>query len=632
MDQNTTYDILSKLRSRFNSSNGNGHPSRNEKTSGEETVQQDQRTLISKLIKSIEDDLLGTLPGVYLSGKKIGGFLTENIDPHIKLIEEKYDQLAALLSNIANQETIQEFEEAKIKTKIIEERIKKIECNLNEKEPDSEINRINTKIKEKIQIIQNYDKDNYENQFIQKYYSFFNQRLLHDEATIQNFLNHEKKTEERINKLLYRDTSDDLIKKDNKKFDDDDENSIKEIDLKNNKEDIENSKELNDKKSDSQSRKLNKETKQDTNTGNVETNRNKPSLLKKFISLLRRKKPNKSKEIQSEQDPAKEFINRTRELHEIKEKDLRKREAIHINPIYDSIDKTLREFEPIIPPRSLVIINYLISIIILFGEFYLVYEVLTKVLNFEVPNKIRDFFSIKFFIIIFCIAYPLVIGMTYKLSIKDPISKEKFKQDFSKTWKWVILLSLLLLGGVASLTLLDSEKAIKRILEIWFSKGAGDYLIFYKTIAVALFLPVITILFATIGSIFLIDTMILHKQFYHATKSHLFSLKKWRGKDRRRKHSSFFINKIEEEIETLEEKIQNLRLEKEEIEEEYIRIKAYADSKKSSTDFKNFTDTLKAIAKELFLSGFEEGKAQTVREINETDLILYIQKRKYLQK
>jgi hypothetical protein len=549
-------------------------------------------TVVKKLLMQIEEEILGEAPKAYQRGREIGTHLVANPDDHIRQVAAKYDSLANLLSDVSKRFLIQGFKEAKIQVTVLEERIKKMKEELDESKEGSVISRINKKIEYKEKALKDFEEDNFssENQFVKLFYEVYKKRLNSDLTGLDGFESRQKEFDSILTEKILN-----FYNKE----------GANEIEGQ-------------------------PETALDQG---VKVPASKAGSSNGFFNRILSFFGWSSEE--AEKVPHSfVYLNDANTILNQNEERSRRREDRFISSTYDAIFKQLREHEPIIPPRSLIMLNYFIATIILLGEVYLVYEVLTDVLNFDVPNSAWGFINppIRAFILVFCLAYPLSIGMMYKFGLKkSPGSRDKLKDKLSKSLMPWIYRSLFLMGIVASLKISKSRDEIGKLLDKLFFEDANQLIEVFETVAIGVFLPVITLVFATVGSIMLVETMMQHKQFRHMTKSKLisFNIKKRLGFGEK-KGETGYMQRIREEIKELNEKIQQKRKELNVLEDEYIRKKAYAESEEDELDFSHFTNTLKSIAEGLFLSGYEAGRVHALQTYNETDLIVYLKKRKYL--
>lgn len=210
-----------------------------------------------------------------------------------------------------------------------------------------------------------------------------------------------------------------------------------------------------------------------------------------------------------------------------------------------------------------------------------------------------------------------------KFRFSDPKARDTFKKEFSENWVQYVIFSLVLVGSLSGLTLQDSERPIRDFVNNIGFENAEGIIAVYKIVVLSIFLPVITIVLAAVGAIFLSEAFDLHKQYRHITQLSL-----WTDPSKLKKGKEDLPAQINKEIEHIQDKIIKLQKEKESLEDKYIHAKALVNVQKSPPRFEDLINTLKSIAISLYMSGYELGKAETLSSLDETELILYLEKRK----
>ena len=557
-------------------------------------------TAFSKLLGSVMDriemDLSGSRPLIYEQGRINGKILVEDNSPHLLAIREQYENFGKLLKKVAETESIQEVEEARIKARILEGNLAAATSRVDESNEQSKIRKLQRKIEERKAQLEQYEKDNYENFFHRKYYEVLEQRLKDDQEFIKRCMQERADLRTNLTQPMVEYTRDAIAQ---------------------------NGSQASPSPEESPSIPVEPPV--------VEPRKSWwTSFTQRFFPNRKRTVPNRvpGKEFPHEKLDFIESVSRkVGEIDSIKEHILRQKISNNVSPVYDGILNGIKDYSPLIPPRRQILIHYLIAILILFGEFYLVFEVLTRVLNFEVPLTFWGYLNppINLAIISFCLAYPLAIGMLIKFRFSNPANREALKRKFSRDMLGYVVVSLVLIGVLAGIVLLQSESEIVDLIGTFVTDNPESYLALFKTLAMSIFLPVITIVFATVGAIFLSEAFDMHKQYRHVTKSPL-----WKRPSKLKKDRQDYQSTMKAEVDALEEEIDQLNQEKEDLESEFVKAQALVNAQKYPPTYEELIATLQSIAVSLYLSGYEIGKAETLSGRDETDLLLYLKKRKII--
>lgn len=311
---------------------------------------------------------------------------------------------------------------------------------------------------------------------------------------------------------------------------------------------------------------------------------------------------NKLKEIQ---DKIREYVLITEEIDNLdkKYKQIIDRKRDEISSRFNGLQKILRISKPLIWIRGQIISYYLISLILLTGEFYLVFTFLSQTLGVRIPSNLTSLINnpiTSFFAILFCLAFPLGIGMLIKIFYKTFESEER-KEKLRKITRRVIKVTLIGLVAIA----------VPNALEIvGIDDTDREFLDIIKVITLWIFLPILTLTLSYVGSIIFLDAIELHIQYHNVKRKSLLA-----------KESKYFdyLNSTKQEVKS---KIDDLNDQKKNITEELTNNKAKLLANKKN--YSALVENLKETAVSKYLAGFEEGLSLAMQaDFDELDIVIH---------
>ncbi len=277
----------------------------------------------------------------------------------------------------------------------------------------------------------------------------------------------------------------------------------------------------------------------------------------------------------------------------------------------NAIDAYSKNHRPLLIPKGQIIALYVMSVLILLGECYLVFKFLSKTLGYaETQGNVMpgDEALLSRLVGIFCIAYPLAIGMAFKFRYQD----EPDKQGLLKKWaKWglpAILLSLFLIAFPNAVQITDIE------YNKLFDERLGNWI---RILCLMVFLTVLTTIFSAVGSLLFTLASDQHRDYLNLTHRPVFG---W-GQSPQYEAIRSKLGKVEAEITGLQQAYAELL-------ERWLKAESVASAKFKPVDFNAIIGYYLESAQSSYQTGFDRGCSEAYLEKDEAELALLNMRRK----
>ncbi|PHN02241.1 hypothetical protein CRP01_33445 [Flavilitoribacter nigricans DSM 23189 = NBRC 102662] len=285
-----------------------------------------------------------------------------------------------------------------------------------------------------------------------------------------------------------------------------------------------------------------------------------------------------------------------------------------LQEISDKLEKIrtkILDSQPFIDSPWHTRLYFFLAFFIFFGEFYLVYNFLADLLNFNIGRGI-GLSSDQVFAILFSMAYPLGVGMLFKAAIAYAKNKTTFKRRlFSSVGLVLIAFSILMISIPNGINVLSKslQGDARETLQNLFG---GPEIIAVQAIAMIGFLATLTLLFALVGANLLQEAIYMSKQRYHLTGKLMKSLKK-----------NGFYQYLEGQLQQEKAKIEALKQEKSRLEQELSKQEGRYRFHEAPMGLINTKASIKETVVHRYRHGFEVGRSQRLMKIKEDQYLIY---------
>lgn len=291
-----------------------------------------------------------------------------------------------------------------------------------------------------------------------------------------------------------------------------------------------------------------------------------------------------------------------------------------ISSSYKNLSHFIDQISPKVYRRSQILIYYLICLIIFTGEFYLVYNFTTDVLMPGAKqNNFAGYFNnpITLTVIGFCIAFPLAIGMVFKLLLKDIKPRDErakyLRNKILKPLCFFTIIGLIAIGIPNSIEIVQENNEVE--LEKIFGIFSPDMI---KLYSIMIFSPILTLVLSIVGAILLMFTVEMHKEYANTKKRSLILSRNYR-------------KSLNEDKKKYEEKLNELLEKQKQKHRELAETKSIYTTPSDSEFILSRVNTYKETAINCFMSGYNKGVNEICRDWEELEIILYKKRKALLQ-
>ncbi|MDX1941277.1 MAG: hypothetical protein SFU99_12045 [Saprospiraceae bacterium] len=279
----------------------------------------------------------------------------------------------------------------------------------------------------------------------------------------------------------------------------------------------------------------------------------------------------------------------------------------------------LNKNRPVLQPKSLIKLYYLLSFVILFGEFFLINQFLVELIGQDKLPTFKGNWLGFIAIYVFCFAYPLGIGMIFKIILSTYSNKEKYLRRLTSRLLLATIIALFFVSIPNAMNVFGVEtKIINFIQQISTTNASNNafyniWLIGMKTVCLAVFLFILTIVLSAVGAILFNEASEMHKNYYHVTRNPIIRIPGLK----------LHKEKLENRIKEIEEEIKQLWKNRDVVAEELSKNNAKATAEAEPENYKGVFNALKAKALRIYRRGFEKGRDFALRNLDEAQMIIY---------
>ena len=321
---------------------------------------------------------------------------------------------------------------------------------------------------------------------------------------------------------------------------------------------------------------------------------------------------------------AKESMASLHDLYESSCKSLKQQNA-GLRIWYNEIIEQLQEDLPKVPSRLYIWTIAIFLVIVLFGEIYLINEMTSKIFGVNPDGNGIGFLPSQFYVtahILFCIAYPISLGMVVKYFLSQKRTQDRKLYSFAKN---LFRLAGILIACVALLNVFGKESVIETLESL---KLEWDYEIFL--------IPVNTGAFLGISCVFSFVSGFMFLDFFNAYDLYLdrWEVSPFEAKPAQTKDQKYFKNHqkvFKKAIKSL--KKEKFHMVKELKEKEALLLNQETDIICLPKDwhFKSVWDHLKKASIAAYLRGYQKGRIERQEKSGYDDLLDYYRKSKITQ-
>ncbi|MEM6630874.1 MAG: hypothetical protein AAF694_14430 [Bacteroidota bacterium] len=246
------------------------------------------------------------------------------------------------------------------------------------------------------------------------------------------------------------------------------------------------------------------------------------------------------------------------------------------------------------PSRFRVLSEMAFFCLILIGEIFLIYAFTKETLMMDpedvsLPAGMRPVLYV--FLFIFCLAYPLGLGMVTKFYISRATDRKKASQRIVSLLTWVAPI-LILSIAISNPLIVESL-----VSEIDIDQDQYSWIPWVKIIAYAFAFTGITVLFSTVAGILYVDMIQGYELYRNGKKHSVFQFFK----------KEAFIKNYEEEIDKKEQEIKLMKDELSSLQKEYQAAEGIASRDYSTWNLGLALEELREASISAYRRGFQKG-------------------------
>lgn len=312
-----------------------------------------------------------------------------------------------------------------------------------------------------------------------------------------------------------------------------------------------------------------------------------------FIAQMKERLRRKSEELDKTDDE---------DEREAKQRKL-EREQENVSKRYTKLATANKSDAAAVPGAMRILLNLIFFLLVLGGEFFIIYHLTRKVLGMDEIAVAEQYKAVSRLltnaIYVFCVAYPLALGML----VKNIISKSG---DRAKTTRRILRLicaaSLLMIAGIAVLnpSFLELPRQIQKLVGL---ENAGSAL--HAVYALIFF--GITLLFSGVAGILYVEFIEGYEQYWNARKKSPFEILPLEEQDK-------YIGTREAEIQKREKEIAGLRQQREQARQKMSESQGLASMDLSNWHLADTLRELKKAAASAFRFGYQRGLSELLRK------------------
>lgn len=540
---------------------------------GSEAIYKELKHLLKALIKKMEDDIENDIED---RGEEDGKNLISNIEDYLEHIETEYDEIAKALNNLVKELKDREKKYAATYADHLKQKLKFCDQELDETNENSKISRLKVRLTQAEQQLKDYENKIYEDYFLRKYYEFWEKKWEAEINHINDLHNDTKKIREFIGQEI---------------------NLMMNILM-------------------AAINKLNPENTQNNGAKLAASTEDSKEVIKEVKEML--------KNFPLAYDALSKFNKPSNGTNGPFAKMINPFNANQKTPLNHSIDYESKNLEatrlelnknrPILQPKSLIKLYYFLSFLILFGEFFLINQFLVELIG---QGKLPTFTSnpIGYIAIyVFCIAYPLGIGMIFKIILSTYSNKEKYLRQLSSRLLMATIVALFFVSIPNAMNVLGVENQVIDYIQQLNSQSSAFYnlgLIGIKTVCLAIFLFILTIVLSAVGAILFNEASEMHKSYYHVTRNPIIKIL-----------SPTYKEELENRIKKIEKEIKKLWKTRDKIADELSNNTAKLATEEEPENYNSLFNVLKAKALRIYRHGFEKGRDRAIKDLDEAQIFI----------
>lgn len=313
------------------------------------------------------------------------------------------------------------------------------------------------------------------------------------------------------------------------------------------------------------------------------------TIVNAYTETIKAKLTQKREEKKAKEAATEEEEKDVKNLVEVSEKIENDIETIIKN--FSAIEDEIKYNATEIPNPWVLVFHMAAAGIIIFGELYLVRNIVAENLGFDSTES----FERAVLTYLFCIAYPLALGMVFKQLLD---AREKDTKVNRIVRRFIYSFIVLLVLALSSISYISAEAIIN------LNNGVGNKWL------LTIFLFSLTITFPGIAGI------LLAKVFRQLNKVHIFKKGElFRRKDAsQRKIYADELKSVEAEIAQKQSEIQELYIRKTQKLQEFAKYKALSKIGEVDIDFTAFITSLQEAAIGEYMAGYNIGRDKMLEQ------------------
>lgn len=321
-----------------------------------------------------------------------------------------------------------------------------------------------------------------------------------------------------------------------------------------------------------------------------------------------------NKEINSYMEKARESMATLHDLYESSRESL-KIQNEDLRAWYKGMQEEVRKDIPSVPSRFYILTMGIFLVIVLLGEIYLINEMTSRIFGVNPDGNGAGILPDEFYIIthlLFCIAYPISIGMAVKYFLVQLRAQDRKPYRFVRN---LLRVAALLIICVAALNVFAKESVIAALETLYQDSEQELFLI---PINIGAFLG-ISFVFSFVSGFMFLDFFDAHKLYVEKWEASPFEAKPDQTKDQ--KYFEKYQKGFKKAIKALKE--EKTFMVKELKEKQAALHKQEADISRlpKEWNFKEILDNLKQAAIAAYFRGYQKGRIERQDELGYEGLI-----------
>jgi hypothetical protein len=285
----------------------------------------------------------------------------------------------------------------------------------------------------------------------------------------------------------------------------------------------------------------------------------------------------------------------------------------------ENIYHGIQETKPFVNTKFELNLKFFIAVLIITGEFFVVFTFITKVAGIAIQNFTWGELPQYVSSILFSFAYPFALGYFFRRFLHSTPNKILANRILFGTSIGFIIIALFSASYIINFGE-DSELNVSTFLErnpeISFKYIFTSFYLLSKI----LFYPILTFLFSVGGTLYLNEYLHAYRQYNSHHRLAEISKDKPNVLDQNKR----LIHEIERELSLMYEKLNNLN-------SEIAEYQSLLDNIKQPMDYSTFISSMKSLAVSIFMAGYNDGRIQALSEMDEDRIIIYNLKQNFFK-